>query len=132
MAALYVLFEYVFWIYSRGIREYFRAWMNYHWFLFHFFSVGVLLKSLFAPFHRLQEKAGRGIDIERFFERLVVNIMMRVVGFVVRVAVLAVALISEVFLFVAGVALFVLFLSSPVVLPVAFIAGFDLLFISIL
>ena len=63
-----VFFEYLDWHYRAGIVELLRLWGNIHWFFHNFFSVPILVRPFFTPFHRLQEKYARGPQIERFFE----------------------------------------------------------------
>lgn len=122
-----VFFNYVTWLYSAGIKEYLIAWANFHWFLFHFFSIGILLRTLFVPWHRMREKGGRGLDIEGMLSRLAVNTILRVVGFVVRAALLAVGLISEIFLFAVAAPIFFVFILSPAAVPFLIISGLMLL-----
>ena len=119
---------YIHWLYSEGFREFFRAWMNYHWFLYHFFSVGVLLPTLFAPWHRLQERKKRGFDIGEIASRIIINLVLRLIGFVMRLVVLALAVLSQVGLFFLGAFLFFAFITSPVFVPAAFLSGLLLLF----
>lgn len=124
--AIIVLFDYVSWVYFGGIKEYFRAWANFHWFLFHFFSVGVLTRTLFMPWHRMREKGGRGLDIEGAASRFAVNTILRMVGIFVRLSVILAAFIFELALFVIMLAGLILFVSSPISIPFLIISGFIL------
>ncbi len=121
-----VLFDYISWVYSGGIKEYFRAWGNFHWFLFHFFSVGILTRTLFVPWHRMREKGGRGLDIEGALARFVVNAILRIVGIFVRLSVILTAFIFELGLFIIMLAGLILFVSSPISIPLLIISGFIL------
>lgn len=83
----------------------------------HAFSVGALLKTLFAPWRRIQFGGGKGLDAK--VQAAVDNFVSRVVGFTSRFVVLLAALIM-----VAGTIL----LSVSIVLvwpllPLAVIAG---------
>lgn len=118
---------YIHWLYGEGVREYMRAWANYHWFLYHFFSVGILLQTLFAPWHRLQERKKRGFDVEEIASRIVINTVLRLLGFVMRLVVLALAVLSQIGLFFLGAFLFFAFISSPVFIPAVFLSGLLLL-----
>lgn len=75
------------------------------------------------PWHRLSEAKTRGFDPGKFFERIVINIVLRLVGFVVRGAFLIAALVIEALVFVFGLALFLLFLLSPGAIPILFFMG---------
>ena len=122
-----VVFDYITWLYSGGVKEYLKAWANYHWFLFHFFSVDILARTFFAPWHRMREKGGRGLDIEGFLARAAVNLILRAVGVVIRLMFIIAALVSEIILFTAALLVFVIFISSPVVVPLLILSGIILI-----
>jgi len=122
--AIAVFFDYITWLYSGGVKEYFRAWFNFHWFLFHFFSTDLMLSRLFSPWHRMREgRSSRGLDIEDFFSRLAVNLILRTVGFVVRAIFILISLTAQAALLAAGLAVFIIFLLSPAAIPVLFLTG---------
>jgi hypothetical protein len=81
------------WHYSRGFLAIFEIWKNLFWFLWNFFSIGVLLKSFFEPFERLSEKYGGGLDVERFINVLLLNLIMRLVGMFLRTFIIIVGLL---------------------------------------
>lgn len=83
---------YLNWHYTQGIVELFRNLLHIIVFEFHFFSVKDLLLTLFSPFQRLKEDYGSSIiEFEKILSALVVNIIMRIVGFMVRSVILLVA-----------------------------------------
>ncbi len=76
------------WFYSEGINYYLRLWQyNLSW-LVHFFSPGILLKTLLSPWRRMSAGSGTQFNIERFFSDLIFNSISRGIGFVVRVTLL--------------------------------------------
>jgi hypothetical protein len=86
---------YVYWHYTRGIAELTRNLLNFLIFEFHFFSVKELLLTLFQPFQRLKEGYGTSIvDFENIATALVVNTLMRLVGFFVRTVILIFAAVT--------------------------------------
>ena len=123
-----VLWDSLRWVYARGIVEYLRAWGNLHWFLYHFFSVPVLLQSFFAPFHRLREKKLRGFDLEDWASVIAVNTLMRFVGMIVRGVFLALAVASQLALLVLGAVFFILFATCFVSAPILVIMGIFFIF----
>lgn len=123
MAVGMLLGEYLSWHYSLGIVEFARAWKNIHWFLFYYFSIPILLASLFAPFHRIQERRTRGFDPQNWFEVFIVNSMMRIVGAVVRLIVITVGLCTQMVTFLIGAGSFLFFVTAPVAIPASFIIG---------
>lgn len=94
------------WHYGQGLRELFAVSGNFLWFVSNFFSFKLLLKTLFSPWKRLGESYGGVFEFEKFASALVVNSMMRVVGFVTKLIVLLVGLVT--YLVVCIFALFVL------------------------
>lgn len=107
------------WHYSRGFRDLFRNWIFIVSFVFSFFSISFLIKSLFAPWQRLNENYKKGFDPEAFFSTLLVNGIMRVVGFLTRFVVIILGLISTALSFFGG--LLVLFLWAIFPLLIAFL-----------
>ena len=123
-----VFFELFAWMYEEGVAEIFKAWMNLHWFFYHFFSVPVLGRSLFQPLKRLSEKYGRGFDPQKFFENLAINTIMRIAGFLIRAALLIFAGVAQIIVLIFCLVFFILFLTAPIVIPAAIAAGFGLFF----
>lgn len=117
-----VLADYFWWHYRFGIAEFVRGWMNFHRFLLNFFSVPILLKSFFAPFHRIQEKRHSGFDPQDFAETIIINFLMRIVGAMVRATFIIIALIAQGMAFAAGC----FFLTVALALPLVVIGGFFL------
>lgn len=124
-----VFFNYVGWLYSAGIKEYLIAWANFHWFLFHFFSIDILLRTMFAPWHRMREQGGRGLDIEAMLARTAVNLILRAVGLVVRSALIVAGLVSEIILFITAFSVFIVFILSPILVPLLIMSGLLLVII---
>lgn len=125
--ALIVFAELFAWIYGEGVNEFLKAWRNLHWFFYYFFSVPILTRTLFGPLKRLQEKYGRGFDPERFFENLIINAVMRFAGFLVRLAFLVLAAISQVVVLIFGAIFFILFLTAPLFIIASFVYGVGLI-----
>ena len=115
------------WLYQRGIAEYFRAWGNIHWFLYHYFSVPVLLRTFFAPFHRIREYRARGFDLEDWAGVFIVNNLMRFVGIVVRSCVFVLAFFAQILAAVFGFLFLVLLASSLIIAPVFILVGIALI-----
>jgi hypothetical protein len=112
-----VLYEFITWLYGDGMREFTKAWLNLHWFLWRVFSVPLLLRTFFAPFRRTSEGYGRGFDPSRIAETFMINMVTRMVGALVKTVLLAVAIVFNIALFAVGVIALALFIASPVVIP---------------
>lgn len=112
---LFIL-AYIKWHYGRGLREFFGVAHNFLWFVQHFFSFKLLLKTLFAPWKRLGEHYGGGLDLEDFASSLIVNGLMRAVGFVTKMIVLLVGLISFILVSIFAFFIFIIWILLPVIL----------------
>ncbi len=117
MGILSVVKNYLVWHYSTAYYDLIRIWWNYIWFVNHLFSVPDVLRSWFAPFKRLQEdKVSLLTNTEAYFSNILVNLIMRVVGFMLRTALLAMALVSFIFVISLGLFMLVLWAALPVLI----------------
>lgn len=81
------------WHYTQGLAELSKNLWNFIVFEFHFFSIKDLLFTLLSPFQRVKENYGNNaIDFEKIFSALIINLIMRVVGFFVRSFILLIGL----------------------------------------
>ena len=118
------------WHYSVAYVDMMHIWWNYLWYVNHLFSFPEVVQSWFAPFKRLQErKVNILVNPSDFFGNMLVNIIMRTVGTVIRTALIAMALSGFMFVALFG-ALFILFWTIlPILIGHFFIIGVQSLFI---
>jgi len=121
--ALFILPSYFTWHYSRSLTDYLRLWMRMLWFVVHVFSMPFLLATLFSPWRRMDEKYPRQLDLGAWGEVLVVNLLMRLVGFVVRMAVFVFGVLALVFVLISGAVGFVIWLAAPALVPALALIG---------
>lgn len=107
---------YIKWHYGQGLRELFGVSGNFLWFVSNFFSFRLLLKTLFAPWKRLGEHYEGGFDLGAFASVLIVNNLMRAVGFVSKILVLSVGLVSYVLVLIFSFFIFIIWVLAPVVI----------------
>lgn len=113
MHSLYLISFYGKWHYTQGFRDLYRNWRSFVLFVLHFFSLRLLFRTWLSPFGRLDEEYKKGFDLEGFLETLIVNTMMRLVGFVLRTFVIVSGLVSLVAVLLLGPVLFVLWIFTP-------------------
>lgn len=113
------------WHYTEGLKNLFNNWKNFIVFTLHFFSLGFLFKTWFAPFGRLDEKYKKDFDLEAFFETLVVNTLMRIVGFVLKTFVIVIGLFVLLLVTISGPVVFILWMFMPFVVFFTFIFGMN-------
>ena len=115
--------NYFVWHYSRAYRELIHIERNIIWFLFHFFSLPELTRTFLSPWKRLGENYGSIFDTEEFFAALITNVLMRIVGIVMR-AIIIVAGIAVLSITLLGAAVMLLLRTLlPLVIVFAFITG---------
>ena len=109
MAFLALLGRYFAWHYTGGLLACLRLWADFLWFIYHFFSAPVIMRTLFTPWRRLGEPYRSGFDPERALETFIVNLLMRLFGLVVRIIWLATASASLIGVFLLGLFVTVFF-----------------------
>lgn len=123
-----VLFaQYVRWHFLDAPRAIIQGWGNILWFNTNYFSVGLLLKTLFAPWKGITWQKNRGFNIGNVIEVAASNIISRLVGATVRTPIIILGLLGTIGILLIGVALILFWLLLPVLIPVTFVYGFKLL-----
>jgi hypothetical protein len=123
MYLLYLVPFYLKWHYTEGFRDLSCNWKSFISFTLHFFSIGLLFRTWLAPFGRLNEEYQKGFDAEAFFETLVVNTLMRIVGFVLRTCVIFIGLLVLFLVIIFGPIVFVLWVLAPFIIMTLFTFG---------
>lgn len=99
----------------RGPKEIIRITFNFLIFIFHYFSIGLLFRTLFSHWKRIYlEKTVSGFIPSEWLNRLSFNIISRGIGFVVRVMIILLGLITEIFTLILGILILGIWLILPV------------------
>ena len=109
-------FYFLRWHYTQGVIDLVNNIINLLWFVYNFFSIPLLLRTFFVPFHRLQETAVKGFNIEKWAEALLVTTLMRLVGALLRTFLIALGIVFLLAVFVGGSILLFVWLLLPVFL----------------
>ncbi len=121
--------DYLLWHYSAAYLDIIYIARNFLWFFNHFFSIFDILRSLFSPFKRLKEDHVSFIKRPgEFFANLFVNLIMRVVGFVLRTMIIAVALASFVVVILVALGFLLFWTVLPALVVSLFVSGVISLF----
>lgn len=115
--------SYTLWHYGRGIADLVRVWKDFLVFVVNFFSLPQLAVTLFAPYRRLGEKSGSGFDPAELLSRLFVNTVMRLLGLVIRVVIIAIGFLAVLITAIVAPALFLFWLIAPPLALVLFLLG---------
>ncbi|MBM3245410.1 MAG: hypothetical protein FJZ15_06430, partial [Candidatus Omnitrophica bacterium] len=124
-----LIFDYFLWHYLQAPKKYLQIWGNYlRYFVGYFIPVPQLLKTLFSPWKRDVVSYGRGFELKKFAETLLMNQISRVIGAVVRTIVIVFALFLEMSALIFGFAGFIFWMGWPLFLAGSFVSGIYLLF----
>lgn len=123
-----MLGEYLRWHFYEMPSLILQGWKNYLKFGNYFFSITLLIKSLFAPWKRITWSYGRGFSPTRYLETLISNLFSRSVGAVLRATIIIVGLFFETFILVFGAIFYVFWIFLPAILFASFIFGIKILF----
>ena len=93
-----------------------QIFRNFLWFIYNYFSITLLIKTLFDPWKRLKEEKVREFEIGEIFSRLAVNSLMRAVGMFARLAIIIFGLFSIILFFVLGFFAFTIWIFLPFII----------------
>ncbi|XOB42424.1 MAG: hypothetical protein ACKKMP_03635 [Candidatus Nealsonbacteria bacterium] len=111
--------KYIWWHFIEAPKSILKGWGNYLRFGLNYFSVGLLLKTLFSPWRNYRWFYPKSFDLGKYAEVAFSNLISRMLGFIPRSVLIIIGIISEIFILVFGV--FVL--AAWLVLPVFLILG---------
>jgi len=119
--------SYLSWHYGTGILDLLNVWRNFLWFFYHFFSIPLLLRTLFSPLMRLREGYPRGFDPQAFASTVLVNLVMRIVGAFLRIFLIALGIVVLALVTLLGPALLLVWLTLPALIPALIVLGLQFL-----
>ena len=138
-----ILRDYFRWHYSKAFVDIFHIWRNITHFVFHFFSISALFRTLFQPWKRIEaQRETRGFDIGDYLSTKMVNLMMRLVGyeimallvllclvgFVMRLMLITIGFIFIMIVVIVGIQFLVVWAVLPAVVLFVGVAGLHLIF----
>lgn len=105
--------QWVLWHFGEMPKFLFSVWLNYLKFGMNYFSIDYLLKTFFAPWRKYNWKYPKGFDIKEFFNTLISNTFSRILGALLRIVLIVVGAIGQVFIFIAGLLAIFFWLLMP-------------------
>lgn len=104
-------------------KEILKAIKNFAIFIFHFFSVDLLFKTLFSPWKRkIVQREGVGFDLSEWFTVLTFNLISRGIGAFIRLFVISLTLLVEISTLVFGIFFLIFSLVIPLVTLLALLS----------
>lgn len=128
MSSLLIFNHYIVWHYSIALGLIANIWRNMLWFTIHYFSIPLLLRSLFAPWKRMTESKGRGFDLEAIAGAIVINFFSRLVGAIARGVLICIGLATLAVEFVSIALVFAVWLTAPALIVILFLWGLMFIF----
>jgi|SRR3989344_3083776 len=89
------------------------VWNNYFSFGADFFSVPLLLSTLFSPWRRYKWRYPKGFNLGEYFSAFISNLFSRIVGAMVRMMLVVVGFLLLVFIGIAGAVLIIAWIAIP-------------------
>jgi hypothetical protein len=96
------------------------VWKNYILFALNYFSLPILLKSLFAPWRKYKWNYPRGFDVGEFLSTLISNTFSRFLGALMRIVLIIVGIFFQIFVIFAGLIIFLLWILVPFIIITGF------------
>lgn len=122
------LHDYFVWHYTKAFFEIFHVFTNFLWFVTNFFSIPQLTKSFFAPWRRMTESLHKGFNFEELASYVIVGILSRVVGILMRSIILLLGLLTLIILTIVFLSIYVFWIFAPAFMLVALFYGIALMF----
>lgn len=104
------------WYYTGAVRSLIKIWRNFIIFVREYYSIPLLLRTLFYPWRRDITKYGRGFSINNFLETFSFNLISRGLGFCVRLLTIVLGLICLSGVAILGALALIIWLILPLVL----------------
>ena len=128
MTVLLILRDYMRWHYTRAFSDSFAIWRNITYFVFTFFSIPLLLRTLFQPWKRIEaERESSGFDLQDYLSTKLVNFIMRLVGAAMRLMLIFIGLMCTGFVVVVGLQFFIVWIFLPINLVLLMVSALSLI-----
>ena len=123
-----ILTLYLQWQFSDVPKSILGGWKNCLRFNLNYWSVSLLLKTLFSPWRKYSYSYGRGFNLGKFLEVFIFNVISRILGAMMRSVLIAFGLFTEIVVILAGAFVFLGWLILPFLLIFGLYYGFKILF----
>ena len=108
------------WHYYEMPKFLFLVWKNYVVFGLNYFSIPLLLKTLFSPWRKYNWRYPKGFDIKEFLNTFISNTFSRFLGALCRIVLIIIGAIAQFFIIITGP----IVILSWLLIPFIIVAGF--------
>ncbi len=92
------------------------VWRNYLLFGLNYFSIPLLVKTLFSPWRRYNWIYPKGFDVKEFFNTLISNTFSRILGAICRIVLIVAGAMAQLFIYLIGIAVMILWFLIPFII----------------
>jgi len=128
MKIILIILGYLKWHYSQAILALWNIWGNFLFFIFEFFSIKLLFQNFFNPWKRMTDYYPKSFDLKKYFTIFIVNTITRIVGIIMRTALIIISLTCYFLLLIAYPLALVIWLLLPVIIVSLILTGIFLIF----
>jgi hypothetical protein len=115
--------DYIKWHYGQALTEYVRIIRTGRDFIIYFFSIPLLLRTLFSPFKRIEERPTRRFSLEDWIGRIIINIISRIIGFLIRTILIITGILIFFIFMIFSIFGFAFWLASPFIVALTILSG---------
>jgi len=108
--------QYLIWHFYDQPRKILKTWKGFLLFNLNYFSLLLLLKTFFSPWRQYKWYYPRGLDIPKYLEVFFSNIISRVLGAILRTAIIFFGIFFEILILIFGFLIFVGWFILPALL----------------
>ncbi len=122
-----LIFQYLSWHFFEVPQKILKAWKNFLKFGLYYFSIPLLLKTIFYWWHGYRWEYPKSFDVAQFVLVFLSNLVTRTIGAILRTIVILIGIIFEISIFVLGLLVFLGWLFLPFLLILSLILSFQLI-----
>lgn len=123
-----ILVQSVFWYFIEMPKNILQSWKDIFRFYLNYFSIPLLLKTLFAPWRQNLLSYSKGFDLGKYFEIFISNLISRTIGAILRFFLILTGLFVEILIILAGIIMLFIWFVLPFCLILGFSLSFKILF----
>ena len=104
------------WHFFEAPRSLLSIWRNFFSFGLDFFSIPILIMTLFSPWRKYKWNYPRGFDPRGYLETFISNMFSRLIGAVCRLFLVITGVVVEVLVLVIGAITILIWMAMPLIL----------------
>lgn len=122
-----IFIQYFVWHFFDAARKIINAWRNFLLFNLHYFSISLLIRTLFSYWHKYRWSYGKRFDLKIYLETFFSNFLSRFIGMVIRIFFIVTGFLIEIFIFFFGLIILLIWFALPIILILGLYYGFKVL-----